>query len=402
MKIKTEYIIYFSIIILFIALSLTFILLIRVRSERNKLFIELQSERLLGEFLNAHIDNKAVEVFKKNKDVLGFGLYNFNGFPIIYFGSAPKRIFINPDIMHHPCKYNRNRETFQLIRIIGNLHYGRKPKHIMPHMLRNDIKIGFIELKVKDYFRRRKSSSIFIFLFPISFLILIVLILILYKRNMDYKNKIEKQKELVKLGEISRTLSHEIKNPLGAIKLQIGYLKKIHPKDLNELRVLEEETDRISLLTDRIGDFLRNPVGKVLEIDIYDFIRNIVIKYKDNNIVINNKLSRKYFVKFDKDRLRSVLENIIINAIESGNNIDNKIDIELEESRDRVIITINDNGEGLPADYENNIFDPFYTNKTKGSGLGLAISKRFIEARGGKIEIFNKKKGKGTTVKIII
>ena len=106
------------------------------------------------------------------------------------------------------------------------------------------------------------------------------------------------------------------------------------------------------------------------------------------------------FVRFDRDRLRTVLENILKNASESGGE-GTPFTITLVASRQRAEIRVVDRGPGLPEEAREKIFDPFYTTKVKGSGIGLAISKRFVESLEGTLQLQNAREG-GTEARVTL
>jgi len=94
----------------------------------------------------------------------------------------------------------------------------------------------------------------------------------------------------------------------------------------------------------------------------------------------------------DEARMRSVLENIMRNALESGSPV-SEIKTEIETQNNMVNVTILDRGQGIEEKNLKRIFDPFYTSKSTGTGIGLAISKRFVEAASGSIKVENRKNG---------
>jgi len=214
----------------------------------------------------------------------------------------------------------------------------------------------------------------------------------LYAKNRSYRRKIASQANLVHLGEIARTLSHEIKNPLGSIKLQTGILKRVLQGDPpRELALIEEETDQLNRLVERIGEFLRDPVGAPAPLQLEAFVEKLTARF-DWKIERRAFGPEAHWVLFDPDRLRSVLENLLKNAVESGGE-KGLVRLELDGTKSRVEVRVIDHGPGLPNGGDEVIFDPFYTTKTKGSGIGLAISKRFVEASGGTLVLRNGREG---------
>jgi signal transduction histidine kinase len=260
----------------------------------------------------------------------------------------------------------------------------------MPRMMRpEDLQVLFLELAVENYLTTRRTFKTASFLAPMLILLVIVFIGYLYHKNVLYRRTLVSQQQLAQLGEASRTLSHEIKNPLSAIRIQTGILRKSLPEaNREDLRIIEEEVSRLSLLTDRIGDFLRDPVGQPETIKLDSFVREMILRY-DRRITYTNAAEPGIEIRFDRQRLRSVMENLINNAIESqaASPDPPPVEILLSTSRSRVEIAVLDRGEGVPEGAEQKIFDPFYTKKISGSGVGLSISKRFVEAVGGDLKI---------------
>lgn len=256
------------------------------------------------------------------------------------------------------------------------------------------LRFVYIELSVDDYYAKSSQLQLFGLLYPFMLLAFISSLFILFRKTMGYKKRMEEQRHLAQLGEVSRTLTHEMKNPLGAIRLQTGYLKRLLPeKYKGEMEVIEEETERLKLLSDRIGDFLRDPRGHVEEIEPIYFIERLISKFA-GPITFNCSLERESVIAFDSQRLRSVMENLIKNGLESGGEDESAaVEVSIYEERGRFYIKVADNGKGLPAGQGETIFDPFYTTKTRGSGIGLAISKRFVEAAGGRLTLRNREQG---------
>ncbi|GHV69622.1 hypothetical protein AGMMS49928_12550 [Spirochaetia bacterium] len=223
----------------------------------------------------------------------------------------------------------------------------------------------------------------------------------LYLRNREYREKIEAQKNLVVLGTAAGTLAHEIKNPLLSIRLQTGILRKtISGSGQDEIGIIEEEVSRLSELTYRVNDYLREPEGNPQRVNASELLADTARRLCGRDIMEKDSL-QKTSVKFDPDRLRSVFENIIRNALESESPPD-----EISASIRRIsgqafLITVSDRGRGVNEEDRQRVFDPFFTRKSTGTGIGLSISRRFIEAAGGKIELENRDSG-GVTVSITV
>jgi two-component system sensor histidine kinase HydH len=241
----------------------------------------------------------------------------------------------------------------------------------------------------------------------IALLFLVLYIRRLYTHNREYRERIEAQKNLVLLGTAASTLAHEIKNPLSSIRLQTGILSKLCPDvGKGEVGIINEEVERLSSLTYRVNDYLREGKGSPQSFDIVALIRETGMRLCRCNI-IKSGCPENALVYADADRMRSVFENLIRNAIESGSEIP-EIEIEIEKppqsaraSSGSVIIRIMDRGSGFAEEDGERLFDPFFTRKSTGTGIGLSISKRFVEAAGGGISIANREGG-GAVVTVIL
>jgi two-component system sensor histidine kinase HydH len=225
-------------------------------------------------------------------------------------------------------------------------------------------------------------------------------------RNIEYRERIEAQKNLVVLGTAAGTLAHEIKNPLLSIRLQTGILEKLYPeKSRDEITIINEEVDRLSSLIYRVNDYLREGRGNPAAFDLVRLLAETGNRLCGHNI-IEEGAPEKAVVFADSERIRSVFENLVRNALESGGPPEETL-ISVRTSppggraKCSVTVSVRDRGAGIaPANLER-IFDPFFTTKSTGTGIGLSISKRFVEAAGGVISIRNREGG-GTEVLVTL
>ena len=223
-----------------------------------------------------------------------------------------------------------------------------------------------------------------------------------YRNNREYRARLSRQERLVSLGEAARTLAHEIKNPLSAITIQMALMRKQLPEETKtELAVIDQEVQRLILLTNKVSDFLRNSLGQPEEIDLYSCIESIIQTFPVSiNLIKTAGAPAKIW--FDPDRARSVFENLVKNAIESCEGRDPEVEIEVVMDKKRLYrIFIRDRGDGIPAVLMDKIFDPFFTTKIHGSGIGLAICRQFVRARGGDVRLFARENG-GTVTEVIL
>ncbi len=247
-----------------------------------------------------------------------------------------------------------------------------------------------------SFFHQQKIVFILV---NILFIICLVLCIRMIKKNKLYEENLETNQSLIQLGEAARTLSHEIKNPLSAIIMETAILRKqIDPAFHEDLDIINEEANRLTRLSNRIGQFLKNPKGNPEVVEVAHTINQLIMRFSDP---ISFSYNQEYFVLFDPDQFRSVLENLIKNAIESGNTGDeNKVSITLQKQGKDLVIEVLDRGEGLGTAGKS-VFDPFYTTKIHGAGIGLAIVRQFVKAAQGTIELKNREGG-GAVARVVL
>ncbi|MDR1574472.1 MAG: HAMP domain-containing histidine kinase [Treponema sp.] len=260
----------------------------------------------------------------------------------------------------------------------------------------------YIDIFHPDYWRARTLTAI---LFPLTEIVLLILVFYirrLYIRNREYREKIDAQQNLVVLGTAAGTLAHEIKNPLLSIRLQTGILEKICAKnEKEEIGIINQEVDRISSLVYRVNDYLREPEGEKSVLNISELLAETSQRICGVETIAAGG-APPVFVLVDENRIRSVLENIFRNAVESGSPLaeigasvhaGGRVHGSAGAHSGNVVIRIFDRGRGIPEKNLMRVFDPFFTSKSAGTGIGLAISKRFTEAAGGTISVENREGG---------
>ncbi len=259
--------------------------------------------------------------------------------------------------------------------------------------------IVYVKTDGTEYLMTIKSVKVSVFVGIVALSVLFLVIFNVYNSNRAYKKEIARNENLVKLGTAVRTLTHEIKNPLSAITIQTGLLHKLLPEEYTpDLEVIDHEVTRITNLTNRVSEFLKNPIGGPVEIELVSFLTDLVRLFKQN-IRLDFSGINMITVLFDADRARSVFENLIKNATESCEDRDAQVEVKVKKKKDRVFIDVMDRGDGISEEAMEKIFDPFFTTKIHGSGIGLAISNQFIKAAGGKLSL-TPREGGGTVVEV--
>lgn len=268
--------------------------------------------------------------------------------------------------------------------------------------------IVYLEIRQPAYWSANRFRTV---LFPLVELLIAFLAFFmrnLMLRNIEYRRKIEEQRNLVVLGTAASTLAHEIKNPLLSIRLQSSILERLVPENAKrEVGIINAEVDRLSALTYRVNDYLREPRGRPEEFDASLALGEISRTMCGRDLAgagrdasARGAQPGPFLVRMDPERFRSVADNILGNAFEAGGPPEG-LAIELSREDGRIHIDILDRGPGIPEDSRERVFDPFFTTKSRGTGIGLAISRRFVEAAGGSITIRNREGG-GCAVRVTL
>jgi len=239
----------------------------------------------------------------------------------------------------------------------------------------------------------------------ILFIIIILGFLLTERTLHPIKNNMERQKRFI------ADASHELRTPIAVVisglevnlnnkKLDLAGAKKTLENALVEMK-------EFSKLSNSLLDISKDDtkIEKNYEpILIDDFLKKIVEKDKNltqiKNINFESEIESSAIIKGDKNELSRVLFNVIDNAIkytkEGG-----KISLSSKISADKYIITISDNGIGIPQNILGKIFDPFFradtSRNTEGAGLGLTLSKKIVENHKGTISV-KSEENKGTRV----
>ncbi|MFL5788721.1 MAG: sensor histidine kinase, partial [Flavisolibacter sp.] len=207
--------------------------------------------------------------------------------------------------------------------------------------------------------------------------------------------------------EMARQVAHEIKNPLTPMKLSMQYLQKAINSDQTNIKELTanvsntliEQIDHLSKIAADFSQFANISNKKIELVDLHQVMRTLVNLYNSNPKVdiTWNRVPGSIILKADKTHMNRLFTNLLANAVEAcGTTMKSRIIINEERRDGTIIISIRDNGEGIPVEMHSKIFTPNFTTKTSGTGLGLAMCKSIAEQAHGTIW-FETEEGMGTT-----
>lgn len=210
------------------------------------------------------------------------------------------------------------------------------------------------------------------------------------------ESRLYQSQRLAGLGQMAATVAHEIRNPLAIIKSTTDLLRE---KDQSQQVLLGYINDEVLRLNRLVTDFLsyaREPVLHKTACDLVQLINDAITRRRAAVSISWQLPHTVVMVTCDADRIRQVLDNLLLNAEQAVAADRGQIEIVLHNERIRgnlwVRVSVLDNGPGLPA-HKGDLFEPFFTTKSSGVGLGLAVCKSMIERHGGRIEAVNRPEG---------
>ncbi len=234
-------------------------------------------------------------------------------------------------------------------------------------------------------------------------------------RYKAMEKRVRESEKLATVGRFAAGLAHEIRNPLASLSGSIQVLKdslnlKGPEKELME--IVLRETERLNRL---VSDFLLfSQFGKEsfqrfnLHALMEDILSILSKEHHNGGIQIINRLPHDLFIYSDKDKLKQVLWNVLINAIQAKDKENHVIVIENisgpneppnDKSPSTITLVIRDNGRGISKAVMQKVFEPFFTTRPEGTGLGLSIAYQIISSLGGNISM-QSDEGKGTSIQI--
>lgn len=213
------------------------------------------------------------------------------------------------------------------------------------------------------------------------------------------QNELIQAAKLAVLGQMSASISHELNNPLAAIRSFADNGRRFLQRQSYDR--VDDNLSRISALTDRmakISNQLRSFARKsdsneVSRLDVKPLILSAKdllapqckAKQVELNLVLDETLP---IVEINPIQFEQVLINLVTNAIQAlEQQQDRSITISAAVSNSALSIFVDDNGPGIAYSEQHQLFEPFYTTKKNGLGLGLSISQQITQAMGGKLEV---------------
>jgi signal transduction histidine kinase len=222
----------------------------------------------------------------------------------------------------------------------------------------------------------------------------------------EAEQELRRGEALAAVGQAAAHVAHEIKNPLGSIRLGVAMLRDMmrEREATNTIDLVERGIEHLSKLTLDVTQFSRRKKLTLSEVDLNDLMSESLDLVAEMLQEKRTPIEKKFADEpvrghWDEDQLRQVFVNLIANAVDAGP-AESAVTISTERATITVgnrrngegskqvagaRIRVEDRGQGMDEQTRARIFEPFFTTKKKGTGLGLAIAKQIVEQHGGTI-----------------
>ena len=229
------------------------------------------------------------------------------------------------------------------------------------------------------------------------------------------QQELVRRERLAALGELSASIAHEVRNPLGAIANSVSALIHLGTLERNStawglLRIMGEEVSRLDHLINELLDFARPLEPRLLPQSlgsVVDGALEAAVRSVPGAASVQVKRSAEPElpdVPVDAQLLHLALGNLFNNALQAmprGGTLHVELGQEVHEGRPVARVAITDSGPGISPEGLARLFQPFYTTKASGTGLGLAIVRRIVEAHQGEVRVLSTV-GQGTTFLVLL
>jgi signal transduction histidine kinase len=220
---------------------------------------------------------------------------------------------------------------------------------------------------------------------------------------------VRRSERLAALGQLTAGLAHELRNPLGTIRVSAEMLKKVSKDDGGIGREMTEyitsEVDRANSLVTRFLEFARPLPLKPAVTDVHEVIDRAVTQYERSADRPDVSVYKNYDpalrpVSLDGEWMERVFYNLLRNAAEASA-AGSSITVKTRPVDGFIEIAVIDRGSGITAEHRESIFNPFFTTKASGVGLGLAIVSKIIDEHGGRI-LVESEPGQGSVFRVLL
>jgi signal transduction histidine kinase len=221
------------------------------------------------------------------------------------------------------------------------------------------------------------------------------------------ENEIELSRRLAAIGQLTRGVAHEVKNPINAIVVHLEILRnklqQVEPDTRRHMDVIGNEIRRLDRVVQMLVDFTRPVELRLADTDLRRLVEDVVLlaspDAERHGVHLDRELpADPIVVKIDADLVKQALLNVALNGIQAMPE-GGRLTVVAARTANGAQLTVHDEGPGIPADIRSKIFDLYFTTKKAGSGIGLAMTFRVMQLHNGSVD-FESIPGMGTTFRL--
>ncbi len=234
-----------------------------------------------------------------------------------------------------------------------------------------------------------------------------ILFLRLWMSSERTRRVLIRQDKLATLGRMVSQVAHEIRNPLGIIKISAQRLRRAsaEPRQEEMVDYILSEADRLDGIVERYLNYAKGRPAELQATSPEGLVDEVLAEFRrseSGDMELERRVSGPSTVWIDRARFKQILFNLIQNAAGAGAR---RVTVTVEPSGSgrsgHTLWRVEDDGEGIPPRQQKRILEPFYTTRPDGSGLGLSIVRQIAEEHGGTVSV-KSRPGRGTVVSVVI
>lgn len=233
-----------------------------------------------------------------------------------------------------------------------------------------------------------------------------------YTHIRDLEQNARRRERLSEMGDLAAGVAHEIRNPLNAISIAAQRLmSEFEPKENTEeftdfARQIKSEAGRLNEIVTRFLSMTRNrgQSEELINVSriVSDTVNFLTMEKEETGVRIIGDISEGISLPISEDRLKQLIINLVRNGVEASPNDSGAVKVVLKKDTDAVVLTVQDNGPGVPENIKERIFNPYFSTKENGTGLGLSIVHQIVEEFKGTIEVVSSGEGAEFRIEIPI
>lgn len=212
---------------------------------------------------------------------------------------------------------------------------------------------------------------------------------------LEQQRNLANAERLAAVGEVAAGLAHELRNPLAGIQMALTNLRGevADPEQAERLDLVIAEQNRLTrLLNDMLAQARQapEPARNLVLLNVVDELLSLARYQVPANIRLEHDIPNTMKCRLPEGNLRQALLNLVLNSAHVINGRAGNITISAERLEQRLLVRVDDDGPGFPAEILDSGIRPFATRREHGTGLGLAMVRRFVSDQGGTIMLANK------------